>query len=267
MFTTKMKPVTATVILLLFIFTPFAFAQQPTKPAAEDSFVTERGYKTKVLELKYRRPSSLYPLLSTLGSGFKGSTIYADDNFQLITVRDFPESIAVVEEAVRRLDTPQPPQPDFEFQTYILLGSSTDTSNQYPAELNNVLKQIPAGLNFKGFTLIVSQIQRVAAGPVGFTNAGAIEGQLFNKQITSGIPALYNYTVQPIIYNAATSSLQVGSFAFNLRFPLMIGNSPQYETVSFKTSARVADNEKVIIGTTMMGDKGLIVVLSARATK
>lgn len=265
MSTTKMNPVTATVILVLFIFAPSAFAQQPTptKPTADDSFVTERGYKTKVLELKYRRPSSLYPILNTLGSGFKGSNIYADDSFQLITVRDFPESIAVVEEAVRRLDTPQP---DFEFQTYILLGSNTDSSNEYPAELNNVLKQMPSGLNFKGFRLIASQIQRAAAGPsVGFTNAGAIEGQLFNKQITSGVPALYNYSAQPIIYNTATSSVQVGTFVFNLKFPLMIANSPQYENVSFRTSARLADNEKVIVGTTMMGEKGLIVVLSARA--
>ena len=267
MSTTKMNPVTATIILVLFIFAPSAFGQQPTKPAPEDSYVTERGYKTKVLELKHRRPSSLYPVLSTLGSGFKGSNLYADDNFQLITVRDFPESIAIVEEAVRRLDTPQPPQPDFEFQTYILLASHTDTSNQYPAELNSVLKQMPAGLNFKGFTLVASQIQRAAAGPVGFTNAGAIEGQLFNKQITSGVLAQYNLNADPIIYNAATSSIQLGRFVFNLKYPLMIGNSPQFENVSFRTSARLADNEKVIIGTTMLGDKGLVVILSARAAK
>jgi hypothetical protein len=265
-----MNPVSATFILLLFIFAPSAFAQQPasTKPNADDeSYVTEKGYKTKVLEVKYRKPSSLYPLLHTLGSGFKGSNIHADDSFQLITVRDFPESIAVIEEAVRRLDTPQPPEPDFEFQTYILLGSNTDSSNQYPAELNNVLKQIPSGLNFKGFTLIASQIQRAAAGPVGFTNTGAIEGQLFNKQITSGVPALYNYSVQPIVYNAGSSSVQVGTFTFNLKFPLMIANSPQYQDVSFRTSVRLADNEKVVIGTTMIAGKGLIVILSARVAK
>lgn len=260
-----MNPVTATIILLLFILAPSAFAQQTTKPAAEDSYVTEKGYKTKVLELKYRRPSSLYPILSTLGSGFKGSTIYADDNFQLLTVRDFPESIAVVEEAVKRLDTPQPPQPDFEFQTYILLGSNIDSSNQYPAELNSVLKQMPAGVNFKGFTMVASQIQRVAAGPVGFSNNGAIEGQLFNKQVTSGAPAEYNFTAEPIIYNAASSSVQVGKFVFSLRFP--INNTPQFENVSFRTSARLADNEKIIIGTTMAGEKGLIVVVSVRVAK
>lgn len=267
MSTTKMNPVTATIILVLVVFAPSAFAQQPTKPVAEDSYVTEKGYKTKVLELKYRRPSSLYPILTTLGSGFKGSTLYADDNFRLITVRDFPESIAIVEETVRRLDTPQPPQPDFEFQTYILLGSNADSSNQYPAELNSVLKQMPMGLNFKGFTLIASQIQRAAAGPVGFTNTGAIEGQLFNKQVTSGVTALYNYNADPIIYNAATSSVQIGKFVFSLKFPLMVGNSPQFESISFRTSASLANNEKVILGTTMMGEKGLIIIMSARAVK
>jgi hypothetical protein len=263
-----MNPVIATIFLVLFIFAPSALAQQPTtKPAAEDTDVTERGFKTRVLELKYRKPSSLYPVLRTLGSGFKGSALYADDNFQLITVRDFPESIAVVEEAVRRLDTPQPPQPDFEFQTYILLGSSTEGSNQHPAELNAVLKEVPAGLNFKSYTLIASQIQRASAGPVGFNAAGAVEGQSFNKQIPSGVPALYNYSVQPISYNPANSSVQVGSFNFNLKFPWIISNSTQYEVVSFKTSAHLADNEKVVIGTTMIGDKGLIVILAARIIK
>jgi hypothetical protein len=51
--------------------------------------------------------------------------------------------------------------------------------------------------------------------------------------------------------------------------PLNVGNGGggpqiQYQNVGFRTPVSVREGERVVVGTTTMGDKGLIVVLSAR---
>jgi hypothetical protein len=45
------------------------------------------------------------------------------------------------------------------------------------------------------------------------------------------------------------------------------GGEIQYEHIGFNTPVSVREGEKVVVGTTSMGDKGLIVVLSAKVLR
>src|SRR5438128_6735107 len=114
---------TAVAISIALSLVPAAFSQQaqPAQtPAAQATasrgpdYVDFTGFKGKVFDVKYRDPHSLIDALRALGSGFKGATISWSDEFKSLTVRDFPENIAAIEEALKRLDTPQPPVPDIE---------------------------------------------------------------------------------------------------------------------------------------------------------
>src|SRR5205085_12701117 len=96
-----------------FAAAPAALAQKPSeqKPQWDDEYVTQKMFQNRVFDIKNRNPQSLARVLFPLTSGFKGATVSPNEEFRTITVRDFPENIAVIEEAIRRLDTPEPVRP------------------------------------------------------------------------------------------------------------------------------------------------------------
>src|SRR3954468_18832440 len=99
---------TATLVLTLMLAsTATAQETQTAPPAKEPDYVQEKGFKTKIIEVKYRDPQSLFRVIVNLGSGVKGAGINPNSEFKTLTVRDYPENIAAIEEAVRRLDTPE----------------------------------------------------------------------------------------------------------------------------------------------------------------
>jgi type II secretory pathway component GspD/PulD (secretin) len=123
----KTMKVVSTVLCLSLIFVTASFAQQPstTTPNPSDNYVTEKNFKSKVFEVKYRDPGSLANVLKQLGSGFKGAMIYPNSDFKTLTVRDFPENLATIEEALKRLDTPAAPRPNIELRMHVLIASNT----------------------------------------------------------------------------------------------------------------------------------------------
>src|SRR3954462_6733337 len=120
------KHISAAMALVL-VSTAAAFAQQPasnTTPAPQDNYVTERNFKSKVFDVKYRDPGSLANVIGRLMSGFKGAAISSSSEFRTITVRDFPENLVTIEEAIKRLDTPASARPDIELHIHALIASN-----------------------------------------------------------------------------------------------------------------------------------------------
>ncbi|HKP86967.1 MAG TPA: hypothetical protein VJZ26_12770 [Blastocatellia bacterium] len=274
MFSIKTRMTAA--IALALLLAPAGFGQeraaQTPQPAVAPSaarspeFVEEKGFKTKIIEVKYRDPDSLYRVVKTLGSGFKGAAISTDSNFKTMTVRDFPENIAVIEEAIKRLDAPEAPRPDIELHVHVLIASNAaGVTGDRPAELNDVIKQLQATLAYKNYSLMTSSILRAKEGR-GVENSGVAESKLFNVESSPTNPTFYSYRLDPITIDSSpgTGKVQTGNFSFNMRVPLNLNTSIQYENVGFRTPVSVREGEKVVVGTTTMGDKGLIVVLSAR---
>jgi hypothetical protein len=221
-----------------------------------------------VFEVKHRNPYALLHALSLLGSGFKGARMDRSDEFNTITVRDFPENIAAIEEALKRLDTPQPPSPDIEFQVHVLIASNTATaSTELPAGLNPVVEQLKATLNYKNYGLMTSSIQRGKEGRQGLRSEGVAESKLFDLPTPQNNPIFFSYGIEHVTLDktaSGTATVQIGSFDFHMRVPINIGTGVQYQNVGFRTPISARDGEKVVVGTTAMGDKGLVVVLIAK---
>jgi type II secretory pathway component GspD/PulD (secretin) len=131
-------------LALLLIAATAALAQE--KPAAnsrDDEYVTQKMFQNRVFDIKNRDPQALARVLNPLTSGFRGAVVSPNQEFRTITVRDFPENITVIEEAIRRLDTPEAPRPSVEFRVHLLVASNDEAvANRYPAELSDVVKQL-----------------------------------------------------------------------------------------------------------------------------
>src|SRR5262249_22251923 len=103
----------------------------------------------------------LVPVIRLLTSGFKGAQLAASNEFRTITVRDFPENIAAIEEAIKRLDKPEAPRPDIELRMHVLVASNKETTlSQYPTELKDVIAELQKTLTYKDYYLFTSIVQR-----------------------------------------------------------------------------------------------------------
>jgi hypothetical protein len=250
--------------------TPTAAPSQPAVAAKNPDYVEEKGFKGRVFEIKYRDPYILLQVIRPLGSGFKGATVSFDRQFKTLTVRDFPENIAAIDEAIKRLDTPEAPRPDIEFSVHVLIASSAaGGSDDYPPELADVVKQLKSALKYKSYGLMTSALHRAKEGPAGVNNSGVAESNLFANVPTPPNPIFYEYSLDNISIDTASGApvVQIGGFHFNMRVPLNLGTSVQYQNVGFRSPVSLRQGERVVVGSTTMGDKGLVVVVSTKVLK
>jgi hypothetical protein len=228
--------------------------------------VESSGFKGKVFEVKYRDPRSLGNVLQSLGSGFKGAELRFSDEFRTITVRDFPENIAAIEEALKRLDTPQPAQPDIELRMNVLISSNVEgVANQYPSDLGDVVKQMQATLNYKNYSNLATVVQRVRAGSrnIGMNGTAEVSASLLGT--AGALTANYDYRAHSMTLATDSSGgyvVQLTEIQFTFR-----GNMPGIGQADIRTDLNLRNGEKVVVGTATLGNKGLILVLSARIIK
>jgi hypothetical protein len=250
-------------ILLLLLTTTTAFAQEEKKK--EEEFNTIREYRNKVFELKHRTPRDLYPSLALLGSGFKGAAINANNEMRTITVRDFPENLAAIEDALKRLDRPVATNPDFELKIHVLIASRNPlTGNPVPDELAPVVKQLQATLRYTHYGLMTTTVHRTTTG-TGLEGSGVADATLLGLAQNQERPIFYRYKLRDLTSTTSTDrpAISIRNFEFTMNMPIVTGNGVQYQHVGFETPFTVRENEKVVIGTTTMGEKALIVVVTA----
>ena len=262
-----MKNVLTAVVLVLVVNSGSSAQQQSpaTQNNPEDNFVTEKGFKSKVFEAKYRDANSLAKVLRQLGSGFKGASISANTEFKTLTVRDFPENLATMEEALKRLDTPGAPPANIELHMHVLLASNASagaTTGPLPAELKDVLTQLRETLNYRNYELATSVVQRLTETPRGLRGKGTAE--ISRSPATGGSVILpYEYALNSVTL-ASTSTgatlVQIGEFTFNTGLTsTTLDNRTQVQT-----ALNLRDGEKVVVGTATLGDRALIIVLTVK---
>jgi hypothetical protein len=239
-------------VIALLAITTAAFAQE-----------NKTDLRSKVFEIHNRDPRQIADAVRLLGSGVGNTGINVNTELKTLTVRDFPENIATIEEAIKRLDQPAPPTPDIEFKISVLIGSkSALNAASIPEELEPVVKQLQSTLRYAHYGLMTAAVQRTKPGD-GIDGSGVAEPTLLGMTPNQERPVFYSYTMRRI--TASDASVDIEKFQFGMRVPVVVKGSGdvQYQNVGFETPVSLRNNEKVVIGTTTMGDKALIVVVTA----
>ncbi len=216
------------------------------------------GMRGRVFELKHQNAVDLVQALRPLSSGAPGAMFQPSELLNTITVRDFPESLNAIAQALKRLDVPTAPQPDVEVKIRVLLGSPLPGTGQYPSELDAVVKQLNATLQYKSYHLVAAVTQRVRA------NAGA-SGK---GQVVLGPPAAdestngqFHFSIEKIsLPPPGTSTTALVSFK---RLKLNLESGPLGEA-EVSTGLTLREEEKVVVGTGSLKNRAMIVVVSAR---
>ena len=251
-----------TAVVLVLIVNVASFAQQPTPSAQtrpEDNYVTEKGFKSQVFTINHRDVNSLGTVLRPLLSGFKGATISGNTEFKTLTVRDFPENLATIEEAIKRLDTPAAPGSNIELHMHILVASNTGgTTEQLPAELRDVITQLRGTLSYRNYELAASVVQRLTGTSRGLSGSGTAEIASGQSGVANlALPYEYSInTVSMVQSQTGGMTIQIGAFSF--------GTRTDKDRASVQTALNLRDGEKVVVGTATIRDRALIVVLIAK---
>jgi hypothetical protein len=239
----------------------------------EPQYVENKGFKGQIFEIKHRRPQELIRAISPLGSGFKGATVSYNDETQTISVRDFPENIAAIEAAIKRLDTPQSARAEssVELSIHVLLtrtdGPSNLVATPLPPDLTDVIKQMQNTFAFKDYQLVTTIVQRAitfksfprdaVAGKgdsIWFETYKGDDGNLQRIQRS----AAYEYRVGAIEISSIPSGgakIQLDKFAF------------QFGKAEVSSNLEVRDGEKLVVGTASWGNTAMILVLTAKIIK
>jgi hypothetical protein len=233
----------------------------------KDTFNTNKDLKSRIFTLENRKPRELVPALGLLGSGFKGANISVSDELRTLTVRDFPENIAAIEDAIKRLDKPNAPLPDVDLKISVLIGAKKPLAGAaIPDDLAPVVKQLQSTLSYTHYGLLTAAVHRTKIGS-GVEGSGVAEATLLGLTADQSRPIFYTYKLREITVpkTGDDAKVDVRSFDFSMRVPLDLGNgNVQYQNVGFETPVSLRQREKVVIGTTTMNDKALVVVVTAQ---
>ena len=247
--------------------------QTQQQSSADDHYVTAKMFQNRVFEIKNRDPQSLIRVLAPLGSGFRGAIMSANADFRTITVRDFPENLAVVEEAIRRFDQPEPARPGIEFRVHFLIASNDAAGSAgLPAELGEVARQLQQSLGYKSFSLLGAQVLRSKEGGGLTQNKGVADLKLPGDTPAGKNPVFYSYYIRGVkleSISATASKVLAEDFNLQLRVPLSLSGDGKitYQDIGFQSPVSMREGERVVVGTTTIADKSVVVVLSASTVK
>jgi type II secretory pathway component GspD/PulD (secretin) len=252
----------ALTLVLAAAWSSFAQPATSTTPSPSDNYVTEKNFKSKVFDVKYRDPNMLAGVLKQLGSGFKGATIYASTEFRTLTVRDFPENLATIEEALKRLDTPGAPRPNIELHMYVVVASNNGSATaEVPPELKDVLTQLRTTLNYKNYELAAVVVQRLTDTSNVLQGSGIAEVSSANPGTPSS-PTPYEYYIRNVtlVQNGMGGpTVQIGEFTFR--------TLTEKDGARVETALNMRDGEKVVVGTATIRNRALVIVLTSTLVK
>lgn len=255
------------IVPLLLLLAATAFAQDEKKA---EEFNTTRELKNRVFDVHNRSPREIFSSIALLGSGFKGAAINVNNEMRTITVRDFPENIAAIEDALKRLDRAAADTPDIELRISVLIASKAPLkASAVPDELAPVLKQLRSTLRYTDYGLMTATVHRTTTGR-GLDGSGVADAALLGLTVNQERPVLYRYKLREITSapSLERASIDIGNFEFSMNVPISLGGGGvQYQSVGFETPVSIRENEKVVIGTTTMGDKAVIVVVTASVAR
>lgn len=241
-------------------------------PEPDPDLALLKAMRSKVFILLHRNPVALVQALDPLRSGSRASKIsWADrDGLNVISVRDFPENLAVIEEAIKRLDVPAATQkaPDVELTIHVLLATKTSvTEAGLPEDLQGVVKQLKGTLAYRGYVLAATFVQRVGVnGDRPLQGRGQLDSTVLPLVDAKGASQLFvdwesdrGVSLEPGDGPASRYVLRKFQFRLQERRGTESGN-----LAGMETGITLKEGDKVVVGTSVVKDHGVIVVLTAR---
>jgi type II secretory pathway component GspD/PulD (secretin) len=264
------------ILILILPLTASAQQQAPAARVEQPSAAATTGVagmRGRVIEIRHRESVELIPVLRPLLSGIAGAVIEASRELRTISIRDYPENIATIEEAIRRLDVPRasrPVDPDIELTMHIMIASNDQLpDDDFPTSLRPVVSQLKNTFNYRHYKLVTPILHRARLNQKNSTLYQSSGNSTYQMAGSAGATKVnYQYGYQEINLEAAGSgrpSVLIRNFRFELdgkgdESGAALGNALIASNLSIR------DGESLVVGSASLRDRAVIIVLSLRVT-
>jgi hypothetical protein len=240
-----------TLLLILACAVGVMAQQQPTPPPPA---ALAPGEVIRVVEVK----SGAGPVYNSLKVIFPGISIAGDNR---VLVRGPIAVVDMIEEAIKKLDTPVPDAArNVELTLQILKGFAQEgAGGPIPADLDPTIKQLRSLFPFKSYKLLDMQIFRARSGKYG-----DISGTL------PGSAQSFTFYVQPTVNPSNTPNaprtVHLASMRFSFRQPKVIDGKTQYDLWGINTDLDAKEGQKAVVGKSNIegSDDAIILVVTPK---
>lgn len=214
----------------------------------------------KLINVKYVDANMLHNLLRSFAPGNDWS-MESDSRLHVIALRGRAESVAMLEEAIKKLDVAPV---DFELTAY-LISTSAQAGDQLPEALASTVAQLHGVFAYKGYQLLDSFVLRGTDGQRG-NASGTI--------VKDGHTSTYFFRYERASVSGETpKTVNLHNLDLQIRFATGIvsgqNSQMQYHDTGLTTDVDIRDGQKVVVGKSDVnnGQNPLILVVTAKVVK
>jgi hypothetical protein len=242
-------------------------SQTPAPQGAPPQSAASGGSETRIFDIKYTDVNVLAQVLSVFGAQINPSP-----QLHVLSVRAPKEIMPAIADAIQRLDVPPPPPPQpapsksVELTIYVINAADQPDGAPLPAPLQPVINQLRTVLSYKAFQVVDTQVIR---GMNGRQVQSSGHMPFVPKALSVGIetppPSIYQFNTtfrvrgtdkEPVVF--------LEGMKFGVQVPNFQSGAWQYYNVGINSDVEIPRGQQVVVGKTTIGERALILVMSAK---
>ena len=216
----------------------------------------------KLFLLKYADPASLQALLSVFPARFSPNR-----DLRGLAVDTSPETMAAIEDVIKRLDVPGAAPTNVDITVYMLVGHEGENpvgSAAVPKDLESVVAQLKTAMTFKNYNLMDVLAIRTRTGQQVSTSSS---GGSVTMPGGATQPVMTNFSARSISIGPDGATVRIDGLQSGTKVPIPSGGGQgfSYTDLSLRTDVDVKEGQKVVLGRLGISkDQALFMVLTVK---
>ena len=240
-------------LALLLIALPLA-AQEEKKTETNRPVAVQ-----KLFVLKYADPQAVENLLRVFNA-----SISPNRDMRVLAVSATPETMAAVEDAIKRLDVPSAAPANVDLTVYLLVGHEGESpagSAAIPKDLDSVVTQLKNAFAFKSYSLLDVLALRTRTGEQASTTSSG--GAVPNGN--GSAPVITTFRINNAAVGGDGASIHISRLNANIKMPVVSGMQVSYTDLGLNSDVDIKEGQKVVIGRLGISkDQALFLVMTVK---
>lgn len=244
-------------ILLALLLMTLPLAAQDEKKADEKPVAMVQ----KLFVLKYADPQALDSLLKVFHA-----SIVPNRDMRVLAVSTTAETMAAIEDAIKRLDVPSAAPTNIDLTVYLMIGNEGESpagSSPVPKDLESVVTQLKNAFTFKSYSMLDVLALRTRTGQSASTTSSGGALQVPGQGSSMGVTTKLRINTASIGIDGST--IHINNLDASINAPVPNGPGYSYKDLGMNTDIDIKEGQKVVIGRLGISkDQALFLVMTVK---
>jgi hypothetical protein len=197
---------------------------------------------SRIVKVKHINPESATMILNVLA----GKQVHwqPDAQMKIIALNGPSDLVKALEEAIQKLDVPQPVVRNVELTFHMLLAAPQGDSAAVPPELAGVATQLRNVFGLKSLRVLETAVLRGREG-----NGGQMSGVMsMPAKVEANATFELRYSKMQVSSSEKGQNIRIDNLRFLAKVPHAAGNGFQFSDAAMNTDIDVREGQKVVVG-------------------